>query len=169
MRPGADLRRLLTLCAAAGLAGRMTVMMLVDSAAIALGQESHFTKAHKGIVFDRLFAAHPLATTPENLTNLVINRDTVKASDGITDSVVADTNGYYTFGGTKVMARIAFDPKPLLPWNFFGRRDVRIYGEMAVLGIKNYPRYYEKITERMPVMLGFNIPAFKRKPPILYH
>lgn len=36
VRPGADLRRLLMLCAAAGLAASMTVMMLVDSAAIAL-------------------------------------------------------------------------------------------------------------------------------------
>lgn len=36
VRPGADLRRLLMLCAAAGLAASMMVMMLVDSVAVAL-------------------------------------------------------------------------------------------------------------------------------------
>ncbi len=114
-----------------------------------------------GIDFDRLFPAHPLATMPKNFNNLVIYRDTVKASDGVTDSVIADTSGYYTFGGTKLMVRIAFDPKPLFPSGIFGPSDLRIYGEAAVLGTKNYPRYYEDIWQRTPIMFGFNIPAFR--------
>lgn len=67
---------------------------------------------------------------------------------------------YYTPAGTMVMARVAVDFKKLFNADFFGPNDLRLYGEIALLGIKNYPVYYKKMTERMPMMVGFNVPGF---------
>jgi len=77
-----------------------------------------------------------------------------------------DTSQYYTFRGTKVMGRFSFDPKKLLSgMDIFGDQDLKIYGEAALLGVKNYgvalhsPVWYNSILERIPVMLGFNLPV----------
>jgi hypothetical protein len=67
--------------------------------------------------------------------------------------------------GTKLMVNAAFDPKAL-----FGLEDVlgpealRIYGEVALLGLDNGPAYkalYGDYLHRMPMMIGFNFPTFK--------
>jgi len=68
---------------------------------------------------------------------------------------------YYTFQGVKVMGRAAFNPQALIQSEALGPQDLKLYAEIAVLGIKNYPFYYEKISERMPIMVGFNVPTFK--------
>lgn len=72
-----------------------------------------------------------------------------------------DTTRFYTFQGIKIMGRVSFDPKVLLGGpGPFGPRDLKIYAEAAVLGWKNYPVLYEKRSERIPVMAGFNLPTF---------
>lgn len=68
---------------------------------------------------------------------------------------------YYTFKGFKAMGRAAINPQAWLQSELLGPQDLKIYGELAILGVQNYPFYYEKITERMPIMLGFNLPTFK--------
>jgi hypothetical protein len=65
-----------------------------------------------------------------------------------------------THRGTKLMGRFSFDPKFLFGRGPFGANDWRIYGEAAVIGTKDYPGVYENISERIPVMFGFNIPTF---------
>lgn len=70
--------------------------------------------------------------------------------------------GHYTFAGVKVMGRASFDPKALIDMPFLGPLDLRLYAEIAVLGWKNYPFFYRKRTERMPIMIGFNLPTFKQ-------
>ncbi len=78
-----------------------------------------------------------------------------------------DTSKCYTFRGTKVMGRFSFDPKKLLPFPVFGSEDLKLYTEAALLGVKNYgvalhsPVWYNSILERIPVMIGFNVPTFK--------
>jgi hypothetical protein len=79
----------------------------------------------------------------------------------------------YTFAGTKLMGRFSFDPKGFFPAdNFFvgllGKEDFKLYGEMAILGLKNYVDTitanndgYDNILWRMPVMIGMNIPTFR--------
>jgi hypothetical protein len=67
--------------------------------------------------------------------------------------------------GTKAMARFRFDPKALFGLSSlgpltFGKQDLALYGEAAVIGFQNYPKHYEKLSERIPVMMGFNLPAF---------
>jgi hypothetical protein len=32
---------------------------------------------------------------------------------------------------------------------------------MSVLGLKNYPLYYTEMSQRSPIMIGFNLPTFK--------
>jgi hypothetical protein len=42
-----------------------------------------------------------------------------------------------------------------------GPNDLKIYAEAAVLGVKDYAGYYNDILERIPVMVGINLPMFK--------
>jgi len=67
----------------------------------------------------------------------------------------------YTFKGTKAMGRITLDPKAFFDLPFFGSEDLKVYGEMAILGLKDYPYWYDNIKDRMPLMFGFNFPTFK--------
>jgi hypothetical protein len=78
----------------------------------------------------------------------------------IIDTTTGDTINA-TFRGTKAMARFSLDPKAFLGSTIFGKEDLKVYGEWAFLGMKNYPVYYNKPIERMPMMVGFNFPSFK--------
>lgn len=68
---------------------------------------------------------------------------------------------YYTPAGVMLMARASLDLKKVLPSDAYSPEDLRVYAELAVLGVRNYPVYYRKITERMPIMAGFNLPTFR--------
>ena len=78
-----------------------------------------------------------------------------------------DTMVYnYTFAGQKVMARLLFDLKQLLPWkDKFGEEELKLYSEAAILGLINYPvsidgyTRYDSLWQRIPVMVGLNIPT----------
>jgi hypothetical protein len=67
-----------------------------------------------------------------------------------------------SLSGLKLMGRFSLDPKPLLGLDgVFGPQDLILYSEAAVLGVKDYPKYYDDVWQRIPVMLGFNLPAFR--------
>jgi hypothetical protein len=69
---------------------------------------------------------------------------------------------HFPYQGTKLMGRIAFDPKPLFGRpDLLGKEDLKLYSEIAVLGWEDYPFLYDKRGQRTPVMVGFNIPCFK--------
>jgi hypothetical protein len=74
------------------------------------------------------------------------------------------------------MGHLSFDPKPFIPLSIFGKEDLKIYGEAAILGVKNYPANdslnsingiknniygYDSLFNKIPVMIGFNVPTFK--------
>ncbi len=67
----------------------------------------------------------------------------------------------------KAMARVALDPKQIISLifrggeqlPFFNRNDLRLYGEIDLLGFKDYPLYYEDIADRIIYSFGFNIPG----------
>lgn len=67
---------------------------------------------------------------------------------------------YFSASGTVVMARFSFDPKKLFASEVMGAEDLKIYGEAALLGVKDYPVFFDNKAERIPMMLGFNLPAF---------
>jgi hypothetical protein len=65
-----------------------------------------------------------------------------------------------SLAGTKLMGRFRVDFKTLFGLGGLGKQDLVLYGEMAVLGLKDYPKYYPDLKRRIPVMLGFNLPAW---------
>jgi hypothetical protein len=68
------------------------------------------------------------------------------------------------FGGTKVMGRATLDFKAILPdelVNLLGTEDLKLYSEVAVLGWKDYTRYYNNRLNRTPITVGINWPTFK--------
>lgn len=71
-----------------------------------------------------------------------------------------DTVEYQT-NGTKLMVRASFNVQKLVPMPFLNPQDLKVYTEAALLGTKNQPGYYEKRSERIPVMFGMNLPTFK--------
>ncbi len=81
--------------------------------------------------------------------------------NAVTTVTQIDTLGYWTVQGIKLMARAAVNLGSLLPEEIRGPEDLRIFAEVALLGVKNQPLYYEKRSERMPVMFGINIPTAK--------
>lgn len=132
-----------------------------------------------GVSFCSFLSANPRHTTPGLLD--FSPEDRYKYLDG------ADTCTY-TFAGTKLMGRISIDPKALFSGDFFGKEDLKIYAEVAILGLKNYPvsinadssyftneiipasgifdtfniaTRYDDILKRMPISFGINIPTFK--------
>jgi hypothetical protein len=87
-------------------------------------------------------------------------------------------SGTYTFKGTKVMARATIDPFALKRGRnsfltaLLGENGGKMYGEWAVIGLESYPATnpvsalgnpygYDKIKEKMPWMVGINIPLWK--------
>ena len=70
--------------------------------------------------------------------------------------------GYYTYKGFKAMARASIDFGGLFGINeAIGEGAFKLYAEWAWLGIRNQPYFYDKASERMPIMVGLNIPTFK--------
>ena len=82
--------------------------------------------------------------------------------------------GYYTFKGTKLMAHATIDPlgtirgdKGSMVSEIAGENGGKIYGEWAIIGLENYPANnsnlwgYDKLKQKMPWMLGINIPLWK--------
>lgn len=108
-----------------------------------------------GIDFSRIFSVSQNLTAPVNSGN-IYKIDTIYSATDTTYKI-----NYYTFAGTKVMGRLSFDPKVFIPLNIFGSNDLKIYSEIAFLGLQNYPGYYAQLWRRVPIMAGFNFPTFK--------
>ena len=69
----------------------------------------------------------------------------------------------YTTQAVLLMARASLDVKKLVPDLAalgLGPEDLKVYAEASVLGLENHPVFYEKITDRIPVMFGVNLPTF---------
>ncbi len=96
----------------------------------------------------------------------------------IDNKITSDTNNIYidtlpvvddttriSFKGTKVMANASIDLKALFGHlELLGPEDLKIYGEVAILGLNNglpYRALYGNYSNRMPIMVGINLPTFK--------
>jgi hypothetical protein len=118
--------------------------------------------------------------TGDTVMNVAANRRTVAStgdvaiiasalghnwsSVAVVDSMAARYNmstGYYETKAVKLMGRASFSIQKLFPMDFLNPNDLKVYGEVALLGVKDYPGMYEKLTERMPIMGGINLPTFK--------
>ncbi len=113
-----------------------------------------------GMDCNHCIAIHPSHESPHVKANQQIKK---VSFDTASSSYVYeyDSTKYYTFQGIKLMGRASIDPKAWIGEGIFGAEDLKLYGELAVLGVQNYPYMYEKMTERMPMLVGFNVPTFK--------
>jgi hypothetical protein len=130
-----------------------------------------------GVMLDRIYSVDSTRGRPSTSTD---GTNKYYSKDGKED--------YYSFGGTKLMARFCFDPKKIFSdvpsTDLFGGQDLKIYGEAAVLGIKSITPYaralddstglpigsgwavdssknfYDDIMQRIPIMGGINLPTF---------
>lgn len=102
-----------------------------------------------GICFDRIFSVDKSVTECENVK-----------------SQLSDTT--MNFRSTKLDFRMILDFKPLFgDPSLFGTSDLKLYGELAILGTKT-PKYFPNdslitasVINRMPMMIGINLPCFK--------
>jgi hypothetical protein len=83
----------------------------------------------------------------------------------------SDTLPYFTFKGSKLMTRLSIDPLAFIRKNdtYFGENDLKIYGELLVIGLKSYPDStatgrpnpsYSDWKEKAPVTFGMYLPTF---------
>jgi hypothetical protein len=120
-----------------------------------------------GISFCSLISANTDHTRP---TKDIVKNKTDWYVDNKGDTLT------YTFAGTKLMARVSIDPKKFVPLDLFGKEDLKLFAEAAILGVKNYPismaensnvdsssvaTRYDARGRRMPIMFGINLPACK--------
>ncbi len=79
------------------------------------------------------------------------------------DSSLLVSSGHYTFAGQKAMGRASLDLGNLIssfiPNSFLTDKQFRLYGEVIAMGIKDYPGYYQKLSDRIAYMYGLNIPT----------
>jgi hypothetical protein len=115
--------------------------------------------------YDALLA-HPSTSGADSARYLNAKRviDSAQGHDLSGNSVPQINVNYqnYSATGVKPIATFAFDPKPLVGGiPMLGPNDLVLYGEAALLGVKDYPVFYDDWTKRLPVMVGFNLPTFR--------
>ncbi|MDB5104733.1 MAG: hypothetical protein JWP91_2422 [Fibrobacteres bacterium] len=124
-----------------------------------------------GVNFYHLIAENADITSPNRGTvKGLLNKDSSLMADGTPfhpynlqymEVVAPGDTVMYTHRGTKVMGMFNFDIKRLLGLDGpLGEKDLLLYGEGAIIGTRNYGTVYGKRSERMPVMVGFNLPVF---------
>lgn len=108
----------------------------------------------------RLTSPDTLASDGSDAGN---NGDPFSRTNIYVDTSAKDTT-FISFAGTKVMANFSFDPKAFFPQGILGPEDLKLYAEIAVIGLNTtepYKALYGDLKRRMPVMVGLNLPAFK--------
>jgi hypothetical protein len=126
-----------------------------------------------GAMYQSLVSTNIDITSPKLAENTYLKNPVL---DPVTNTYSGDT-AYYTFAGLKVMGRLSFDPKRIFApseedLGIFGKEDLKIFGEAAILGVQNYPvdvinpnnpnpYGYDTLLQKIPVMFGLNIPTFK--------
>jgi hypothetical protein len=138
-----------------------------------LSADFSFIQLGVGAAYNRGFAYRPSQSQPNDPGNMYIESDTLKGVPyykgplpGAPSAVSADSSNYkvlhtWTQRGIKLMGRVALNFGFLLPESLRNPDDLKVYSEIAVLGWENQPYYYEKRSERTPIMFGVNIPTFK--------
>jgi hypothetical protein len=93
-----------------------------------------------------------------------IDGKTTRGEAWATPNSVMQSSDTIGFAGTKLMANASIDFKAFIG-DFGGRlggEDLKLYGEVALIGLNNdsaHEALYGGYAERMPVMVGFNLPT----------
>jgi len=117
-----------------------------------------FVELGAGVVWSHAISFNSARLTPKTGANEYSKASGMPTQGGSP----ADTCpcGYYTFKGFKTMARASVDIGSALKADWAQPGEFKVYSEIALLGVEDQPYYYEKKTERMPVMFGIDIPTF---------
>ena len=122
-----------------------------------------------GFMFNNFYNPDETQVTPkDDLSNayytladgreLSNDRYQYELSNGLNPAAPSDTS-YYTFAGQKVMVRGSVSLGKLIGGPI-APHELKLYGEAIILGLKDYPTYYEKLSDRVVYMGGVNLPAF---------
>ena len=118
------------------------------------GSFSHYLSAYQGHYApswaDPYYYPKNLPTQDKNYFRVNIGTDTA----------------YLDWKSIRTMGLFSIDPKPLIPLDIFGKNDLTLYGEIDVIGLKNYPYRvgdvgYDSLSDRIFYTAGFNFPGFK--------
>lgn len=128
---------------------------------------SKWFEAGAGVVFNHYANFKPSQETPRSLQNTYVDVRNANGThyigtlDADTASSPVDTVilHRWTFKGVKCMARAALNLGWLIPEDFRGPEDLRLFAEAALLGVANQPVYYTKRSERIPIMFGVTLPT----------
>ncbi len=136
--------------------------------------KTKFIELGGGIVLNHFLPIRPSLLEPNEESNIYVTLpqglDPVDANHvyygpkdrapNVDDSLLIEIERW-THKGIKLMGRVNVNLNSLLPEGSSSPEDLKIFLEAAVLGWKDYPLYYEKRAERIPVMFGVNLPSFK--------
>ena len=111
-----------------------------------------------GIMASRLIPVDEQATTPGKGYSEEQLAGPEFSLVGVVDPETGDTV-LLTFQGGKAALHMAVQPFANVESDLLGEDDLRLYGEVALLGFKDYPVWYDEISERVPVTLGLNLPT----------
>jgi hypothetical protein len=114
-----------------------------------------------GANFYRLIPYNSKLETPGKDTSLANGSARKRFIEVDNSNPAAPDTTFFTHQGTKLIGTLSLDLKEI-----FGKSpsmnpdDMRLYSEFGVIGLKNYGKAYSKISERIPVMVGFNFPTW---------
>lgn len=112
-----------------------------------------------GVNFYRLIPYNSKLEAPGKDTTLVSGRARL---DYIEIDPVTKKETVFTHQGTKLDVNFSLDIKKLFGgMEILSEDDLKLYGEAALIGVKSYGKTYGKVSERIPVMVGFNLPTFR--------
>ncbi|GEM_PF-5471339 len=97
------------------------------------------------------------------LVQLLAEKEDPKDSLAMANHISANGSIDYVSSRTIfLMGKFSLDFKPLFGLEeAMSPTDLVLYGETSVIGMDNYPIYYKNTKERMPIMVGFNLPTFR--------
>ena len=116
-------------------------------------------------------ARGPITMTVNDWDNLIVEAqdslvfsqdraENLAIADSVKNKIRGDTVTF-TVQGIKLMARASFDVQKIVPMPMLGDNALKVYGEAALLGFKDYPGFFENRMERLPLMFGINLPTFR--------
>jgi hypothetical protein len=124
-----------------------------------------------GVNFYHILPENSAITTPKNTSeSRLFSKDSSLYASGepvnphhleYMEIVAPGDTVVFSHQGTKVMAMFHLDFKQIFGLaSSFRDKDLILYGEGAIVGLKNYGTIYGRRSERIPLMVGFNFPTF---------
>jgi len=102
---------------------------------------------------------HPSTPEYDPYEGILRNAPDTLQKEVLGDSAVLLEKSQWTHKGIKLMGRFTLNLNSFLP-SGSSPDDLKLFTEVAVLGLENYPIYFTKISDRVPVMFGINLPTF---------